>query len=176
MAASSLHNIQEAMLNLRVRYQDDCTYAGLQAVDSIRMIIISHGEPRERVRCQLLDVRLSGKPSFEALSYTWQDSFAKAALEARKIQHKSTIFLSGDVLRITPIVQAAFRRLRQTGCDRTFWIDSICINQMDDQERSQQVSIMGRIYQQARQVVIWLGDTDSSTEEAISLIMIFGFM
>lgn len=36
------------------------------------------------------------------------------------------------------------------------WIDAIFINQSHVQERNQQVSLVGDIYQNARQVFIWL--------------------
>lgn len=37
------------------------------------------------------------------------------------------------------------------------WIDAIYINQNDSVERSQQVQLMGEIYSQATQVMVWLG-------------------
>ena len=38
-----------------------------------------------------------------------------------------------------------------------FWIDSICINQADNDEKSTQVGFMGRIYQSAHAVAACLG-------------------
>ena len=46
------------------------------------------------------------------------------------------------------------------------WIDALCINQDDLAERSQQVSIMSRIFKQARTVIAWLGPADGYTETA----------
>ena len=40
---------------------------------------------------------------------------------------------------------------------RVLWIDSLCINQKDIEERGQEVGIMGPIYAKAKQVLIWLG-------------------
>jgi len=40
--------------------------------------------------------------------------------------------------------------------DDFFWIDALCINQ-DDEERSSQVALMAHIYQQAGEVLVWLG-------------------
>jgi hypothetical protein len=39
----------------------------------------------------------------------------------------------------------------------TLWIDAICINQDSEEERSQQVQLIGDIYKTAQQVLIWLG-------------------
>jgi hypothetical protein len=38
-----------------------------------------------------------------------------------------------------------------------FWIDAICINQKDSDERGQQVQFMAKIYNQAHRVIVWLG-------------------
>ena len=74
-------------------------------------------------------VRLSSKPIYEALSYTWQDPIASAALAARGVKNTTVILVNGLKLHVTPNLQAAMRRLRQPQQERTFWIDSICINQ-----------------------------------------------
>jgi Heterokaryon incompatibility protein (HET) len=51
------------------------------------------------------------------------------------------------------------------------WIDQICINQKNALERSQQVNIMGCIYRQAQQVVMWLGeDVDNQARIAYEFI------
>lgn len=39
-----------------------------------------------------------------------------------------------------------------------FWIDALCINQADLEERSAQVQIMPQIYTKASCVIVWLGD------------------
>lgn len=43
------------------------------------------------------------------------------------------------------------------------WVDALCIDQMDVQERSQQVRIMGQIYASAIDMVIWLGPEREDT-------------
>lgn len=57
----------------------------------------------------------------------------------------------------------ALLRLRQTSKPRIIWIDAICINQGKNheavREREQQLLLMRQIYEQAQQVLIWLGDT-----------------
>jgi hypothetical protein len=41
---------------------------------------------------------------------------------------------------------------------RTVWIDAICINQEDDEEKAFQVPLMRSIYSKAKRVVVWPGD------------------
>ncbi|KAK4222868.1 heterokaryon incompatibility protein-domain-containing protein [Podospora fimiseda] len=53
----------------------------------------------------------------------------------------------------------------QTACKNRMvpdyvWIDAICINQNDPIERSHQVSIMDRIYQQSVMTIVWMGKDD----------------
>lgn len=50
------------------------------------------------------------------------------------------------------------------------WIDSICINQEDVEERNSQVKIMGDIYKNASTVVIWLGASDDYTRIAFGTL------
>jgi hypothetical protein len=47
------------------------------------------------------------------------------------------------------------------------WIDAICINQADAQERAEQVKLMGRIYELSGTVLIWLGPGNKETDKVI---------
>ncbi|EME45513.1 hypothetical protein DOTSEDRAFT_97752, partial [Dothistroma septosporum NZE10] len=41
---------------------------------------------------------------------------------------------------------------------RTFlWVDNLCINQDDLDEKSQQVLLMGDIYAASRTLIVWMG-------------------
>jgi hypothetical protein len=50
------------------------------------------------------------------------------------------------------------------------WIDALCIDQGNIQERSEQVKLMSRVYQTAAGIVVWLGPDDDSTAPAMDLI------
>ncbi|PGH04637.1 hypothetical protein AJ79_07034 [Helicocarpus griseus UAMH5409] len=50
------------------------------------------------------------------------------------------------------------------------WIDQICINQEDLDERATQVMMMDQIYKKARYTMVWLGAEDQYTELAIKTI------
>jgi hypothetical protein len=45
-----------------------------------------------------------------------------------------------------------------------FWLDAICIDQSDIQERNHQVQIMHTIYSSSEVVYIWLGESQSDSE------------
>jgi hypothetical protein len=50
------------------------------------------------------------------------------------------------------------------------WIDQVCINQEDLQERSSQVGIMDQIYQKSSFTIAWLGREDRYTKQAVSVL------
>ena len=50
------------------------------------------------------------------------------------------------------------------------WVDAICINQDDDDERTDQVRLMREIYRQAKHVFVWMGADIEGMEEGISLM------
>ena len=47
-----------------------------------------------------------------------------------------------------------------------YWIDALCINQEDYDERSSQVMLMGSIYRQSTVCLVWLGEGDIFTDVA----------
>jgi hypothetical protein len=53
---------------------------------------------------------------------------------------------------------------------RTLWVDAICIDQDNDEERNHQVSKMQRIYSNAKLVLVWLGPTLQDSEFAFKLL------
>ncbi|KAI9738701.1 MAG: hypothetical protein M1834_008206 [Cirrosporium novae-zelandiae] len=51
-----------------------------------------------------------------------------------------------------------------------YWIDAICINQGDTEERNAQVRLMKDIYIRSELVLIWLGEESSNSTDGIELI------
>jgi hypothetical protein len=67
----------------------------------------------------------------------------------------------GSLLHITKTLEEALPYIARHCETRYIWIDQICINQDDLQERSQQVSIIGDIYRNCQCVLVWLGATET---------------
>lgn len=88
------------------------------------------------------------RQTYVALSYHWgDDRRSRYHLEINGIEY--------------PIPIAAYRalhRLRDRHVPTYIWIDTVCINQLDDLEKSKQVARMRSIYQNAREVVVYLGE------------------
>ncbi|KAH8655808.1 heterokaryon incompatibility protein-domain-containing protein [Xylariales sp. PMI_506] len=119
--------------------------AGLH--QTVRILMLLPGSGEDPVRCELLPIALDGGTSYEALSYSWGGHLALLRV----------IHVDGRSFIVTDSWFRALRALRpQSGSPRTLWIGQICINQFDNEEKSHQVQMMGKIYQNAAYVIIWL--------------------
>lgn len=110
---------------------------------------------------------LDSAPPFEAISYTWGPKpHDDASILIRT--SKAEAELHGTTLASLPASRKVRHILRsrnspqRTG-DRWVWMDSVCINQKDDAEKSLQVRQMGDIYRRASRVIICLDDPESQT-------------
>ncbi|KAK0639930.1 heterokaryon incompatibility protein-domain-containing protein [Cercophora newfieldiana] len=97
-------------------------------------------------------------PRFVSFSYAWGESSAKRTISL--CNQEFTIL--DNVYRLLEVVCAGNGFAK----DIWLWIDSICINQDDLNERASQVSLMGKIYrhERARKTVVWLGEGTAETD------------
>ena len=51
----------------------------------------------------------------------------------------------------------ALKRLRFADSSRVLWVDAVCINQDDLEERKLHVQFMRQVYMKAKKVLVWLG-------------------
>lgn len=73
------------------------------------------------------------------------------------------IIIDGVDFDVRENLWSALHHLRLMSETRVLWIDTVCINQSTIRERKYQVSQMGRIYSQAKTVVVWLGLSDTAS-------------
>ena len=198
------------------------TYESLPMPSSIRILRIDPGASSDPITCHFRIVNLDDRPSFTALSYSWQKDpalvtdimfkglltvpftawiykeLAKALLggnnsiddvwqrflrdaEGRWTDYNKgeegdakPLFCDGRKIMIHANLYEAMARLR---CLRPteYWIDAVCINQQDLSEKTQQVQMMGRIYGDAEEVVVWLGNVTSFAAYPLqTLFSVFG--
>jgi hypothetical protein len=141
---------------------DDQIYSRLRKDQKeIRLIKLRPGTISDLVSCELFKVSLEDGPVYEALSYVWGDP---------KIT--STISVNGIEVQATTNLEAALRHLRLQDGQRTIWVDAICINQSNIEERNTQVGMMRDIYALATSVEIWLGGRSEESDRALDLIQI----
>jgi hypothetical protein len=95
-------------------------------------------------------------PDFEAVSYTWGSTENPVSIFIGKCGRK--------VLAVTRNLAEALPYLRYEDKPRVLWIDAICVDQQNLQERGQQVKRMVDIFSRAKRVLVWLGpESDSSS-------------
>ncbi|KAJ8119345.1 hypothetical protein ONZ43_g3688 [Nemania bipapillata] len=115
-------------------------------------------------------------PIYEALSYAWgpprKDKVVEVVAPKTKSERASSDNFSQETrkLRITRNLAIALRHLRLQDRPRTMWVDAICINQSNDQERSEQVQRMGQIFSLASRVVAWLGPSFPDSSVALAAL------
>lgn len=124
------------------------------STDAIRLLHIHPSAANGRVNATLSVATLSRKPFFYALSYEWgpAEGLRMILLNGKPFQIRNNLF---DFLNV----------FSRRGGTSTLWIDAICINQEDIQEKTRQVALMGDIYRTATCVHLWLGnEADGSGE------------
>lgn len=132
----------------------------------LRLIGIDSAPDTDVVRCILRTYSAQECPSYEALSYAWGDD-----------AQKSTIVMSGGrgdaLFEVTLNLESALLNLRKRQTGQTtdlqmfIWIDALCIDQTNLEERNIQVQRMRSIYRNARRVVVYLGDYKEPTDRSI---------
>jgi hypothetical protein len=115
------------------------------------------------VSCKIHFECLKTPTRYEALSYVWGESFQNRWIWV--IQNGR-----GYRLNVTDNLYAALWRLRHHHGSRWMWVDAICINQSNTSERTAQVGMMRDIYAYSTRVVIWVGEKEGNSEQAISLV------
>jgi hypothetical protein len=105
--------------------------------------------------------------SYDALSWSWGTSEKTKYIRITQGDgHNEKTYAKS----VTPTLYSALRSLRDHKRTRFLWIDAICINQENFDERNHQVEQMDRIYGNAKRVCIWLGDSSKSSKIAIDFI------
>ncbi|KAK3657792.1 hypothetical protein LTR56_002171 [Elasticomyces elasticus] len=112
------------------------------------------------IRCCLQTFTAASRdcPSYRAVSYAWGPKTSTTPIrissQCRTLQRETTFE------RRSLHSQNLFdllNQLRSEQSDCWLWIDALCINQDNADERSQQVKIMGDIFRTANTVLAWLG-------------------
>ncbi|KAF2729234.1 hypothetical protein EJ04DRAFT_556253 [Polyplosphaeria fusca] len=121
----------------------------------IRIVTICTGKWHEDIVCIMRDYEFDATtPPYETLSYVWGDPLYVwgDSTNARVVEVNKKSF------GVTDNLFYAMRRIREVGRPRDFWIDALCINQKDAEEKSRQVEMMGLIFKKCQQVFCWLGE------------------
>ncbi|KAK8040928.1 HET-domain-containing protein [Apiospora phragmitis] len=117
----------------------------------IRILRLQHGIFDDPIVCEVCTKDLALHPEYEAVSYTWAD-------ESGDAKRSRTIHIGDKPYQVTVNCENALRRLRRHFSFRKLWIDAICVDQDNLDERAHQVQLMPRIYSGAKAVQIYVGE------------------
>ncbi|CAG8977569.1 hypothetical protein HYALB_00013008 [Hymenoscyphus albidus] len=99
------------------------------------------------IQCQLRHSTLSKASGYVALSYCWGDPVIT-----------QDIVVNGIVVPVTENLESALDQFQDPySTSRRLWVDAICTNQHDLEEKGFQIQLMSRIYAEASEVLVWLG-------------------
>ncbi|KAK4184352.1 heterokaryon incompatibility protein-domain-containing protein [Podospora australis] len=123
-------------------------YSPLVGLSTIRVLDLERTDDGG-MRCKITHGAI-GELGLTALSYAWGSNEKPFELEVTALGDLA------DSVEIYP---------------KRFWIDQICIDQDDVNERSSQVAMMGKIYSQANGVITYVGPAEPGDDEAIELLL-----
>jgi hypothetical protein len=165
--ASFSQTAHKTYLPFRGVKNDPALYSALDPTTrQIRYVDLHPGSRTDPVVCSLgyaiLGPDSNDKLAYEALSYCWGsvDDVVGITLHVPDMDQVQGTTLCDD-FQVTRNLEEALRALRFTSEARRLWVDAICINQMNDKEKTHQVGQMNLIYSSAQQVVVWLGLEDN---------------
>jgi hypothetical protein len=98
---------------------------------------------------------LEEAPSFCALSYVWGAGSANKSVKC-----------NDQYMNLTPNLYGALNSMYRNwaALNTVIWIDAVCINQQDDEEKGRQVAMMDQIYKTATVVIVWLGPSEDYSD------------
>ena len=139
---------QDTLIALPSESQPIYTYQALQATNgSCRILELKPRTGAGTICGTLQEAIIDGAAEYVALSYEWGPAHDYDLIEIDDCPFRVRRNLFSCLTEYS-------RRIRQPAF---LFVDAICIDQSSTQERSAQVAIMGKIFQQAREVFIWLG-------------------
>ena len=115
-------------------------------------------QDHQRLECRLSVHTLDDQLSYTALSYVWGDP-----------DDTRPITIHGHEVQVTKNLAEALYQLRsdQTG---PLWVDALCINQDNEDEKNHQVHRMSKIYRSATDVIAWLSPDERITQRTFEMI------
>jgi hypothetical protein len=93
---------------------------------------------------------------YTALSYTWGDATPL-----------HTIVVNDQTLQVRHNLWNFLQTARKSGLKEYLWIDALCIDQEQLQERNHQVWMMGATYSMAERVIVWMGTASKNVDGAM---------
>lgn len=141
------------------------SYTPLKTPTSFRLVHLLPNTREHAVHLNITSETLENAGDYQALSYEWQDMYGTC-----------TVAVGDDRILITRNLYAALEVLRSEKKTNKIWIDAVCVNQNDPEERSSQVEIMREIYAGASRVIAWIGPELDGTKLAFDMLARFCYL
>ncbi|KAI1391136.1 HET-domain-containing protein [Hypoxylon trugodes] len=125
-------------------------------------ILEIHDNRQDLIECELKRFKLDDVGKYAALSWRWGE---KGGMNMIRILHSSGF----HTFSIPNNLKPAIEELRNSGVLRV-WIDFICMNQDNTDEKNYQVPMMSSIYGRAQCVFVWLGEEGDNSTLAIQFM------
>ncbi|KPI43223.1 uncharacterized protein AB675_6945 [Cyphellophora attinorum] len=134
----------------------------------IRLLRVLPESTTDDIRCQLIRHKIESgvRQNFGAVSYCWHDPTPVASItidgQPFGVAQNLLDFLQNRFVKPVPF------GMYNAGAFWTWdlWIDAICINQADLEEKTEQLNSMHHIYCTAKGVIAWLGKEEPFTKAA----------
>lgn len=171
--ASSIREVVEQVYGSNPR--NEYKYSKLASKDEIRLLFLQPGQESDTIECDLISTKLgSATQRYEALSYHWGPREPKYEIlingHSRGTDQPSLRHVTRQRFYILGELYSALKCLRDPQKTVALWVDAICINGNDGEELNTQVSMVVDIFNRASNVCVWLGEGDSRSRVAMSLI------
>ena len=124
----------------------------------IRLVQLLPGQDLQAIECKLFRASRDENPSYVVLSYTWGDW--------RQVE---TITVNGLESLVTSNLYEALLHIRNPNTPTTLWVDALCIDQKNNDERSWHVQQMPKTFGEAPEVYAWLG-ASSDAKDAMDML------
>ena len=141
-----INDWQSRVLLLQPGHSNDVLVADLLVIDLVHP------------NCAVLH-KQQQKILYEAISYFWGEP-----------SYRENILMNSESYPITDSAAQALRHFRLVAGARYLWLDALCIDQCNVEERSMQVANMLAIFARAERVLIWLGEQSNETRAVIDYI------
>ena len=134
------------------------TYSALAAREIC--VLVPHDSIDDGLVWSLKTVSLDDRGlRFDALLYLWGPQVETFAISC----NGSQLRVHHNIYSALPYLAGRYKD--QNSVARPLWIDAICINQEDEDEKTSQVKLMNAVYRQFNKVWVWLSCTQTQNQQ-----------
>ncbi|OQU98993.1 hypothetical protein CLAIMM_04700 [Cladophialophora immunda] len=145
----------------------------------MRLLQIQGGTKKDVISLRITQYAIHRRPPYAAISYTWANPNASnlrhhhhrgSANAAATVEtYTRQIRVNGRPFRVRVNLWNLLYHLRQRGESRFLWVDALCIDQENLEERNFHVQRMSEIYEKAILTFVWLGLPSEDRRQARAL-------